>query len=290
MSVQPAEFDAAIRSYIATKRGGLRPPSFDNAIVDIRTRGPIDERAAGAAVRAVDKQSRRFFAFVRHGNPNKRLSKPDRVACRPMVTRPSEDHIRFDFSQALGRLWGVAASSVAPPQQDDLFRDVLGSLDKKTTTLDQDGTRRLLTFAVGAFALWTITLGVASVVKDYALEWQKEDNRQQIALLKLPRLEASGSTVLRKSDREQIARVVEQDLHRSANILTELSRDDPVLQFVSVHAEVIRPALFLVLEASGGGSINGVEFSVDGAAKAVKRGRQNSREGIGLWTTTTTPI
>lgn len=291
MSVPAIALDAAIRDYIANMRHGVRPPSFDNTVVDLRTKGTMDERAAGAAVRAVDKQCRRLFAFVRHGHPSKRLSKADQVACRPLVTRPAKDHIRFDFSQFLNRMWGAAASWVAPHKQDNLFQEALAALDKKTTTLDQDGTRRLLTHMVAAVALYFTTIDVATVVKDYALEWQKEDNRQQIALLKLPRLEANGAgvTILAKSDREKIAGAVEQDLRRSANIMMELSRDDPVLQFVSAQAEVVRPALFKVLESSGGW-FNGIEFSPNGATEAVRRARENSRSGIGLWTTTTASI
>ena len=97
-----------------------------------------------------------------------------------------------------------------------------------------------------------------------------------------------GTTALQKADGVKVAGETDGRIIRAANILTELGRDDPMLTFVGAQVEKFRPSLFEVIASSGGGLINGVEFTTNGAAKTVKQAKRNARKGIGMWSTSVT--
>lgn len=277
------EFEGAICAYVAAKRNGFVEPAFDDAIIDIRTTGPIDEYAFANAVSTVGKQCRRLYALIKHGSPRRRLTKPELQECKPVIER-GERQVRFDFRPLFRRLWNMAAVWAKPQEQSSLFEPLMELLKEKMTRLGEADTRDLLKHMVTMTALVVATIGVTSAVSGSAVDWRKDDNQTTLALARM-HIEG-GKTTLERSSRKVAAAEIETKISHASNILTEISRDDPVVTFVSAQVEQFRPALFEILASSGGGLLNAVEFTPVGAVHVAKRAKQNARNGIGMWTTT----
>ncbi|MCH9808828.1 MAG: hypothetical protein K0U74_13960 [Alphaproteobacteria bacterium] len=282
MTKQFDGFEGAICAYVATKREGFVEPAFDNAVIDIKTTEAIDEYAAANAIALVAKRCRRFYALIKHGSTRKRLSKQEREESKPVIQR-GENWIRFDFRQLLGRLWNIASAWTPTPEQANLFEPLMELIKERTTTLGEDATRDLLKHLVNKVAVVIASIGVVSAVGLCAVEWHKDDNQTEIALNRMY-LEDGQSNLT--EDREVAAAEIESKISHAANILTEISKDDPVLTFASVQVEQFRPALFEIIASSGGGIINAVEFTDDGAKQVKGRATENARKGVGMWTTT----
>lgn len=282
----PVPFDAfegAICAYIAAKRNGFVEPNFDDAVIEIKTAGPIDEYAAANAISAVAKQCRRLYALIKHGSPRRRLTKQERRECKPDIER-SEHRIRFDFRPLLGRLWNMAVTWAEPPKQTSLLEPMLEFLKSRTTRLGEAATQDVFKHLVNKTALVIGIIGVVSAIGLYAVDWHKDDNQ---TMLELARMQiGGGTTTIEKTSRQIAAAQIEAKISHAANILTEAAQDDPVLTFVGAQVEQFRPELFDVISASGGGFVNAVEFTPAGAAHVAKRAKQNARKGIGMWTTT----
>lgn len=276
--------EGAVSAYIAVLRGNAREPDFGSAVIDITTHENIDEHAAAKAVAAVSKTCRRLYASVKYGSPKHRLSNRDKRQCKPAVTRPAANTMRFDFTSALRNAWGAAKSWAAPPEQSSLWDKLHDLLDAKTTRLDQEGTRQLLKHVVTLAAICLTTVGLANVYSHNSIESQKADNNLTLELARMQF--QAGATALAKADREKIAQDTEAMVIRVSSVLSELNRKDPVYRFVGAQIEHLRPALFEVLAESGGGMINGVEFTSIGAKTAAKQVKSNARKSAGPWSTT----
>lgn len=279
------ELEGAISAYTAILRGDTREPSFDNAVIEITTNGPPDEHAASKLVENARKSCRRLYATAKYGSPSRHLSKPDKEACKPYVTRPKPNTVRLDFSRPLRNAWRAARQWIAPAKQLDWLEKEFALLREKTTPLDQEHTLSLLKFMVAATALHLTTVGCFDKYLDHI---SKPQNGSELALEYPPQVTVgSGSTTLAKADRLEIAADTRDRLIRVSNVLSELNRDDPVYRFVGEQVVQFKPALFEVLAESGGGLINGVVYTSDGAkaaAKAVKR----STPATPSWKTTVT--
>lgn len=289
MGTSPFEnYEGALAAYAAITRKPSDQPTFSNAVIYVRTINPVDEFTAASAIGAVGKHCRRLYALVKYGNPRRRLSRPEREESKPGVSRPSTHELRFDFQPLLERLWGFASSWSPCPLQKSLFEPFLNLIDAKTTRLDQAGTRQLLRHLINVAGAVAVIIGVAYAGFDAYVDYSLRAGSSQIALLDDPALQVGKrtTTTFAKSDRAKFERDTERKLVEAHRILTNLAAGDPVVKFVGAQVEQFRPALFDVLASSGGGLINGVEFTQTGATRSAKSARRNVRQGIGVWSTT----